>query len=257
MTHANPNPFGGPGRSRRRFLHTFTLGTALAGLGGPPWAARLLADCQPTTRGDGILRVQLDDFPALGQANGSVRLALNPFIETGPNGPFYPILINRNAAGQFFALRTRCSHLFCVVPPFNAALGASVCPCHGSHYGIDGRVLAGPAPQWLTPYALSQEGNVLCVEIPSLGFALQVSVVPSGASSRLALQFPSLAQLKYQVLLHQSPTDPGSPVTFATTATGPLTATTFTGTGHTATLYVTPPTASAGFFNLTAAVTQG
>ena len=76
---------------RRGFIKHFVLGTAFSTILGRDWFATVLADCAPTTPTGGILRVKISDFPALQNAEGSVRLALNPFTENGPLGAFYPV----------------------------------------------------------------------------------------------------------------------------------------------------------------------
>ncbi|MCW7944797.1 [Fe-S]-binding protein [Streptomyces hygroscopicus] len=52
--------------------------------------------------------------------------------------------ISRDEAGRVRALSARCTHLGCLVA-FNRAEQAWECPCHGSRFGLDGRVLEGPA----------------------------------------------------------------------------------------------------------------
>ena len=47
------------------------------------------------------------------------------------------------AANEFVALTTRCSHLGCPVRFYQAA-GNFICPCHGGVYGFEGEVLGGP-----------------------------------------------------------------------------------------------------------------
>src|SRR5438093_11582805 len=96
------NPAQG-GLPRRSFIKHFVVGTAVSTILGRNWFATVLADCQPVTSTGGLLQVRLSDFPALQNAQGSVRLALNPFTDTGPLGTFYPVLVNRGSGTQFFA----------------------------------------------------------------------------------------------------------------------------------------------------------
>jgi len=44
-----------------------------------------------------------------------------------------------------FALNAVCTHLGCVVP-WNKAENKFMCPCHGSQYDKNGKVVRGPAP---------------------------------------------------------------------------------------------------------------
>lgn len=44
-----------------------------------------------------------------------------------------------------YGINAVCTHLGCVVP-WNAAENKFICPCHGSQYNEQGRVVRGPAP---------------------------------------------------------------------------------------------------------------
>src|SRR6185437_6756200 len=241
--------------SRRHFIGHFVVGTAVSTFVGKGWLATLVADCQPAAPGAGILRVRVGDFPALQNTNGSVRLALNPFTTNGPSGAFYPVLVNRGAADQFFALSTRCQHLGCVVPTFNASIGASLCPCHCSRYAIDGSVVAGPTTKPLISYANSFDGTILCIEIPGLGYSVTGTAVQGTVGPRFQLQFPTKSGVKYRVVLWQSFTDPGTTVLFATTSGGAATSSVLTGNGSTGTAFVDRAT-DAGFYSIVVQVTQ-
>jgi len=48
---------------------------------------------------------------------------------------------------ETYALRAECTHLGCLV--VDDPQGGFACPCHGSKYSSDGRVLRGPAPRGL------------------------------------------------------------------------------------------------------------
>ncbi|GKQ33831.1 FAD-dependent oxidoreductase [Streptomyces sp. A012304] len=52
--------------------------------------------------------------------------------------------VHRDEAGQLHALSARCTHMGCLVA-FNRAERAWECPCHGSRFDVEGRVVQGPA----------------------------------------------------------------------------------------------------------------
>ena len=62
----------------------------------------------------------------------------------------------------WLALYQVCVHLGCKVP-FRDDCNSFKCPCHGSHYNIDGEYLDGPAPRSLDRFTMSfdSSGNVL------------------------------------------------------------------------------------------------
>ncbi len=67
-----------------------------------------------------------------------------------------------DADGTYWlALYQVCVHLGCKVP-FRNDCNSFKCPCHGSHYNIDGEYLDGPAPRSLDRFAMSfdKNGNV-------------------------------------------------------------------------------------------------
>jgi cytochrome b6-f complex iron-sulfur subunit len=76
------------------------------------------------------------------------------------------------------ALYQVCVHLGCKVP-FRNDCNSFKCPCHGSHYNIDGEYLDGPAPRSLDRFVMSfdKDGNVVVdtgklnqhVERPAVG----------------------------------------------------------------------------------------
>jgi len=58
--------------------------------------------------------------------------------------------VHRDDEGNLHALSARCTHLGCIVE-WNTAERSWDCPCHGSRFGIDGRVIQGPAVAPLAP----------------------------------------------------------------------------------------------------------
>lgn len=54
------------------------------------------------------------------------------------------LAVHRDENGQLQTVSARCTHLGCLVA-FNRAEQAWECPCHGSRFAPDGRILQGPA----------------------------------------------------------------------------------------------------------------
>ncbi|WP_149182184.1 FAD-dependent oxidoreductase [Streptomyces sp. TRM49041] len=54
------------------------------------------------------------------------------------------LAVHRDAAGALHAVSARCTHRGCLVH-FNDAEVAWECPCHGSRFDVEGRVVEGPA----------------------------------------------------------------------------------------------------------------
>ncbi len=55
------------------------------------------------------------------------------------------IIVNEDRSLANFGLNAVCTHLGCVVP-WNASENKFICPCHGSQYNNEGKVVRGPAP---------------------------------------------------------------------------------------------------------------
>ncbi|KAG2677943.1 hypothetical protein I3843_12G122600 [Carya illinoinensis] len=58
--------------------------------------------------------------------------------------PTYLVVENDRSLATY-GINAVCTHLGCVVP-WNAAENKFICPCHGSQYNNQGRVVRGPAP---------------------------------------------------------------------------------------------------------------
>jgi cytochrome b6-f complex iron-sulfur subunit len=72
-------------------------------------------------------------------------------------------LVARTAEGSFTAVDAVCSHQSCTITGF--ADTTYVCPCHGSRYDRNGRVLAGPATASLRQFATSFGSGVVTINL--------------------------------------------------------------------------------------------
>ena len=111
---------------RRRFLEVAAVRMA--------WPA--IAPAQAQER---VLEVRLTDHPALATERGAVRL--HP---AGAGGPLDVLVL---PDGGYAAVWPICTHNGCQLRPEGWEL---FCPCHGSIFARDGRVLSGPAYRSLT-----------------------------------------------------------------------------------------------------------
>lgn len=138
---------------RRQFVER-SVGTLL----GRAWLP-LLTGCaslatHPITPVDGRLRLRLDAYPQLSAAEGSVMLL--------PVGSDVPVYVMALGEGRFAALSPICTHRGCTVQLRAARL---VCPCHGSTYERDGRVVRGPARKPLTRYPVELTGGEMIIDL--------------------------------------------------------------------------------------------
>jgi Rieske Fe-S protein len=70
-------------------------------------------------------------------------------------------LVAHTAQDVFVALTATCTHQTCTVTGFSSQ--TYVCPCHGSTFDVNGRVLGGPAPAPLRQYPTQFANGVLTV----------------------------------------------------------------------------------------------
>ena len=194
----------------------------------------------------GIFRMDLNSFPVLRNAFGSVRLRV-----TGMPATFPQIVVTRVASDQFFAVTSRCTHAGCTIGIYSTAINAIECACHGSRFGADGSLVRGPAATPLTQYPTQYDGqDLLRIEIPDLGFRIAGAAVLVGANNtpRYRLSFPTVSGVNYEVRFRQE-VNAGAWVRlpFSTTPADAATATVLSGTGATATVYVDRSTTT-GFY---------
>ena len=129
---------------------------------GAVLAATALAGCaslatRTVTPVDGTLRLALAHYPELAADGGSLKV-----VPKGASDPIYVLALGQR---RFAALSPICTHLGCTVEIEPARL---VCPCHGSTYDREGKVLRGPAEEALASFRASLTAeDVLVIELPA------------------------------------------------------------------------------------------
>lgn len=109
---------------------------------------------RPVARDGDIVRIALADYPSLLKPGGSAKI-----LPEGAEDPVYVLALDNN---QFAALSPICTHRGCTVDIEGARL---VCPCHGSTYDREGRVLKGPAERSLGRHEATLSGAQLIIRL--------------------------------------------------------------------------------------------
>jgi cytochrome b6-f complex iron-sulfur subunit len=147
---------------RRRFLAGLegVSVAALASALGLPLGGCIGFHYVNSTREGNRVLVGRREFGGGGQGGGgAARFAL-----VDVPGLDLPIYLYHHDDDVFTAVSTRCMHRGCPVEP---VAGHLVCPCHGSEYDNDGRVLKGPTRLPLERFPVRVEGDVVLIELPT------------------------------------------------------------------------------------------
>jgi cytochrome b6-f complex iron-sulfur subunit len=73
------------------------------------------------------------------------HLAGDRSLAQGLKGDPTYIVVKEDMSIASYGISAVCTHLGCVVP-WNASESKFICPCHGSQYNSEGKVVRGPAP---------------------------------------------------------------------------------------------------------------
>ena|SRR5687768_7144699 len=107
----------------------------------------------PVPVASGKIQLSLTQYPELSRPDGAVKLQ--------PQGMEDPVYVLASG-GAFVAVSPICTHRGCTVDVQGERL---VCPCHGSTYDREGKVLKGPAQRALSQYRVTRTGDVLVIEV--------------------------------------------------------------------------------------------
>jgi Rieske Fe-S protein len=146
--------------TRRRLLATTGCGAAGLALGD---CALIRGGAQhPTVPGEQqqlagtTLRLPAAALPAPGKV-----------VEVQKPGGAHPDLLVMHGPEGYRVVTAHCTHRGCIVD-WNAQANEWKCPCHGSRYAPDGKVLEGPARAPLVSPPAREENGDLVIELGGL-----------------------------------------------------------------------------------------
>lgn len=148
MTHDEP-PGGGfstPVGTRRRFFHWLTVAAAgVVGMGlGVPLIGALVSPAFSRRRREWVDVGSVEDLP-IGRPTqlDHVTTIRDGWMETKSQKAVWAV---KQAEGEVRVFSPICTHLGCGYR-WDDAEKKFLCPCHGSMFDVNGKVLGGPAPR--------------------------------------------------------------------------------------------------------------
>ncbi|BAY33785.1 cytochrome b6/f-complex iron-sulfur protein PetC [Nostoc carneum NIES-2107] len=82
-------------------------------------------------------------------------------LKESPVGPV--LVVGKSQSGNLIAVNPTCTHKGCTVA-WKETAKEFVCPCHGSDFAADGKVVEGPADKPLKTYTAKIEGDSVVVQ---------------------------------------------------------------------------------------------
>ncbi|MGB3651277.1 MAG: ubiquinol-cytochrome c reductase iron-sulfur subunit [Rivularia sp. (in: cyanobacteria)] len=73
------------------------------------------------------------------------------------------LVVKTSLPNQLVAVNPTCTHAGCTVE-WKSDTSKFVCPCHGSEFGVDGKVQTAPATAPLKTYAVKIEGDAVLIK---------------------------------------------------------------------------------------------
>ena len=155
-----------PNSGRRQFITNSIPALIFSSTLGIVTVSSLIQSCTPVASPYQNLPpspedVDINNYPTLENINGFAKVKI-PHKNYGK-----PVIIIRDSETQFTILSSICTHQGCEVSNPDLKTKVIFCPCHGSKFNLNGKVIKGPASRALTSYdyTFDKSTNVLTFTI--------------------------------------------------------------------------------------------
>lgn len=135
-----------PGMGRRQFMNLLTFGTITGVAAGAlyPVVKYFIPPSSGGVGGGVTAKDALGNDIVASEFLASHKAGERTLAQGLKGDPTY-IVVTEDEAIASYGINAVCTHLGCVVP-WNASENKFICPCHGSQYNAEGKVVRGPAP---------------------------------------------------------------------------------------------------------------
>ncbi len=162
MTQLSSNDV--PSMGRRQFMNLLTFGTATGvALGALYPVANYFMPLRAGGGGGGTSAKDELGNPITKTGWLTNHQAGDRSLVQGLKGDPTYLIINEGGEMGEFGLNAICTHLGCVVP-WDSGANKFICPCHGSQYDTNGKVVRGPAPLSLALAHVDIEDDAVLVK---------------------------------------------------------------------------------------------
>lgn len=145
MTQASGTP-DVPDLGRRQFMNLLTFGavtgTALGAL--YPIVKYFIPPSSGAAGGGVTAKDALGNDVKVSQFLAEHGPGERVLVQGLKGDPTY-LVVQEDSSLTSYGINSICTHLGCVVP-WNSSENKFICPCHGSQYNAEGKVVRGPAP---------------------------------------------------------------------------------------------------------------
>lgn len=135
-----------PDMGRRQFMNLLTFGTITGIAAGAlyPVVSYFIPKSAGGAGGGVTAKDKLGNDLSASEFTANRQPGDRSLAQGLKGDPTY-IIVSEDQQIASYGLNAVCTHLGCVVP-WNASENKFICPCHGSQYNNEGKMVRGPAP---------------------------------------------------------------------------------------------------------------